>query len=106
LPSGNDAAYTLAETIGYFILAAEKYRNTDHFASIEKMDLTGENTSVYVNEFIKSMNLKADELELIQTRFSNPHGLQNAMNVSSAKDVLLLCLQATKNRTFRHVMNS
>lgn len=34
LPSGNDAAYTLAEVIGYFFTAEEKYGNTDHFTSV------------------------------------------------------------------------
>jgi D-alanyl-D-alanine carboxypeptidase len=52
------------------------------------------------------MNVKADELELIHTRFSNPHGLQNAMNISSAKDILILGQHASKNRTFRQIMNS
>ena len=52
------------------------------------------------------MNVKADELGLVQTRFSNPHGLQNAMNVSSAKDMLLLSVYATGNRLFRQVMNN
>jgi serine-type D-Ala-D-Ala carboxypeptidase (penicillin-binding protein 5/6) len=52
------------------------------------------------------MNAKADELDLIQTRFSNPHGLQNALNVSSAKDVLALSLYASRSRLFREVMNT
>jgi len=52
------------------------------------------------------MNQKADDLQLIHTRFSNPHGLQNAMNISSAKDILLLSLYASKNRLFRQIMNS
>lgn len=70
------------------------------------MDLTEENTANYVSEFIREMNVRADDLELIHTRFSNPHGLQNAMNVSSAKDILLLSVYASKNRLFRQVMNS
>ena len=51
------------------------------------------------------MNCKASELGLVLTRFSNPHGLQNAMNVSSAKDIMLLSVYASQNRTFRQVMN-
>ena len=70
------------------------------------MDLTEENTANYVSEFIREMNVRADDLELIHTRFSNPHGLQNAMNVSSAKDILLLSVYASKNRLFKQVMNS
>ena len=52
------------------------------------------------------MNSKADELQLIHTRFSNPHGLQNAMNVSSAKDIIILSHYASKNRLFRQIINS
>lgn len=52
------------------------------------------------------MNARAEELELIHTRFSNPHGLQNALNVSSAKDMVILSAYASKNRLFRQIMNS
>lgn len=36
------------------------------------------------------MNEKAIKLGLFNTRFSNPHGLQNALNTSSAKDITIL----------------
>ena len=51
------------------------------------------------------MNVKAAELDLTQTRFSNPHGLQNALNISSAKDILTLSVYASQNPFFRKVMN-
>lgn len=41
LPSGNDAAYTLAEIIGYFFLAEQKCERSDIFRSVEKIDLCG-----------------------------------------------------------------
>ncbi len=40
------------------------------------------------------------------SRFSNPHGLQNAMNISTAKDILYLSIYASKNHKFREIMNS
>jgi D-alanyl-D-alanine carboxypeptidase len=52
------------------------------------------------------MNLRADELGLVMTRYSNPHGLQNAMNLSTAKDILTLSVEAAKNREFKRVMNA
>ena len=52
------------------------------------------------------MNSKADELELAHTHFSNPHGLQNALNISSAKDLILLSIFASQNRLFRQIMNA
>ena len=40
------------------------------------------------------------------TRYSNPHGLQNGMNLSTAKDILTLSIAAAKNNNFRNVMNA
>jgi D-alanyl-D-alanine carboxypeptidase len=51
------------------------------------------------------MNLKAEQLGLTATIFSNPHGLQNAMNVSSSKDLIILSHRASLNETFRKIMN-
>ena len=52
------------------------------------------------------MNNKAKKIGLVNTRFSNPHGLQNALNVSTAKDILLLSKIASANSKFKNVMNS
>lgn len=40
LPSGNDAAYTLAEVVGYFLAAEQICKDTDVFASVQNIDLT------------------------------------------------------------------
>ncbi len=40
------------------------------------------------------------------TQFSNPHGLQNAMNISSPKDMIMLSHYASKNTYFRKIMNT
>lgn len=106
LPSGNDAAYTLAEVIGYFLTAQQLCGDTSILSFVKNMDLSSENTTVYVAEFIKAMNAKAEELDLLHTHFSNPHGLQNAMNISSARDIALLSHYASRNRLFSQVMNS
>jgi serine-type D-Ala-D-Ala carboxypeptidase (penicillin-binding protein 5/6) len=39
LPSGNDAAYTLAEVLGYFSVAQQKHDSADHFTSVEHISL-------------------------------------------------------------------
>ena len=51
------------------------------------------------------MNLKAQQLGLINTTFSNPHGLQNAMNLSTPKDIIILSQYVNSNPKFREVMN-
>jgi len=47
------------------------------------------------------MNKKAKELNMTKTVFTNPHGLANILNVSSAKDMLTLSIYCYKNKRFR-----
>ncbi len=61
LPSGNDAANTLARHVG---------------GSVE--------------EFVRMMNARSQTLGLQQTHFVNPHGLDATGHVSSAEDMLQL----------------
>ena len=58
ISSGNDAAVALAEYVG------------------------GD-----INNFVKLMNNRADSLNLKNTRFANPHGLDEENNYSSAFDL-------------------
>lgn len=51
------------------------------------------------------MNRKAKELNLSKTVFTNPHGLANVLNVSSAKDILNLSRYCYENKNFRELMN-
>ena len=44
------------------------------------------------------------DLGLLSTWFSNPHGLQNALNTSSAKDMIKLSRYAMKNKMFRDIV--
>lgn len=62
IPSANDAAYTLADY----------------------------NSNGNIDEFIKKMNQKALELGLYDTHFTNPIGLDEEGNYSSAYDLTLL----------------
>lgn len=43
------------------------------------------------------MNHKAKELKMTKTNFSNPHGLGNALKVSTAQDVMILAQYAVNN---------
>lgn len=55
LPSGNDAAYSLAEYIGWMMY---EMKGRFSISKTSSFDLTKSNTIGYVNEFIKYMNLK------------------------------------------------
>ena len=79
LRSGNDAAITLAMSV-----------------------------SNSVEEFVLLMNKKADELNLKNTYFSNPHGLdeQDNGNISTAHDMAMLYSYCLKNKTFAKITSS
>lgn len=70
------------------------------------VDLGDENLQTYLTEFVRVMNVRADELELRSTRFSNAHGLQNALNISTARDIMKLSQHAAAHKTFRKIMNA
>jgi len=52
------------------------------------------------------MNERTNYMGLYNTQFSNPHGLQNALNVSSALDLIKLSTNASKNKIFKKIMNT
>lgn len=83
LPSGNDAAYALAEFFGS-ILAKDKP----------------------VRHFVEEMNKTAEELGLKHTKFRNPHGMSNRPNFSTAKDVCILASVALKDKVFSEIVNT
>lgn len=89
IPSGNDAAIAIAETLGEGMKADD---------------------SQTANEaFVAAMNAKAAELGMTETLFSNPHGLDigaydNEM-YSCARDVALMSAYAMGNETFRSIVS-
>lgn len=71
LPSGNDAAYTIAANIGRIIAADE---SLDNRAAIEA--------------FCQAMNKKAEELGCRNTHFVNPDGVHHDNHYTTAADML------------------
>ena len=82
LPSGNDAAYALAEFFGG-LLSSDKP----------------------VKQFVYEMNKVAEELGLKNTKFQNPHGMCLRPNFSTAKDICLLANCALKNKSLYEIVN-
>lgn len=68
LPSGNDAAFAIAENYPGGILG-----------------------------FVSAMNIKSRELNLFNTHFDNPAGFDSPNHFSSAKDLAVITEQALKN---------
>jgi D-alanyl-D-alanine carboxypeptidase (penicillin-binding protein 5/6) len=77
LPSANDAAYALAVFDGRGLAP-----------------------------FVRSMNQRATELGLRNTRFANPAGLDNDQQYSTPRDLAWLTMAALRNPAFREIVGS
>jgi D-alanyl-D-alanine carboxypeptidase (penicillin-binding protein 5/6) len=86
LPSGNDAAKTIAVSIGRKIAA------DDTLSSDDAEDV-----------FIDVMNEKAKELEMTNSHFANTHGLHNDDHYSTPEDMLKLAKVAFSNDIIREI---
>lgn len=90
IPSGNDAAIALAESIGEQLSGG----------SVQGKDAE--------TLFVELMNKKADELGLDHSVFTNPHGLDDGIHEanqqSCAMDVAILSREAMKNDFFRETV--
>ncbi|MDK8183451.1 D-alanyl-D-alanine carboxypeptidase family protein [Paenibacillus sp. UMB4589-SE434] len=86
LPSGNDAARTIAVQIGMKHAPAGSTRQ-------QAYDL-----------FVNQMNKKAAELGMTNTQFTNPHGMPSQDHYSTAKDLAVLARAAMGNEIFRQIV--
>ncbi len=59
-----------------------------------------------VPEFVALMNLKAQELDLENTHFENPSGLDSQGHYSSARDLAKLTRYALQNDAFRQIVST
>ncbi len=91
LPSGNDAAYALAEYFGVLL---------DEMG----ISATKSKPSNPMRAFVAEMNKNAKSLGLSNTTFANPHGLQNSMNKSTAYDVAKLSAACMRLPMFAEVV--
>ena len=59
-----------------------------------------------IDNFVEKMNDKAKELGLKNTKFSNPVGMDDDNNYSTAKDISKLLIYSLKNETFKKIFSS
>ncbi|EAS04236.3 D-alanyl-D-alanine carboxypeptidase family protein (macronuclear) [Tetrahymena thermophila SB210] len=101
LPSGNDAAFVLAENFGVYL-----YMQTDKFK--EKYGNAQTNKKLKVKNpityFIKEMNDFAEKLNMQDTYFTNPHGLMHKKNKSTSYDVGLLSYYLIHDPLIKQIM--
>jgi len=108
LPSGNDAAYAIAESFG--CLLYYDINNKTRLSEISQnhlISVTNELINIVdpLRYFLNEMNRTAKELKLYNTSFANPHGLMNRNNKSTASDVAKLACIALKNAIFLQIVN-
>ncbi|ETI70805.1 D-alanyl-D-alanine carboxypeptidase family protein [Neobacillus vireti] len=89
LPSGNDAARTIA------IYTAKKQMGDPHASEKKALDY-----------FVSMMNKKAKEVGATDSHFMNPHGLHHSNHYSTAHDLALIAREAMKNPQFKEVVSS
>jgi hypothetical protein len=100
LPSGNDAAICIAENIGRLIrLQTDSISNFQIYSGYDSLQPD------FLN-FIKLMNQNAQELELHNSHFANPHGLNHVNNTSTCEDLLKLSLEAMKLPKFQEIVKT
>jgi serine-type D-Ala-D-Ala carboxypeptidase (penicillin-binding protein 5/6) len=58
-----------------------------------------------VRRFVGEMNQKAVDLDLDDTHYANPIGLDQRRNFSTASDLARLTRRLLRNRTFAHIVN-
>lgn len=109
LPSGNDAALTLAENFGRLMrslkrICPKKACKVDKNGQLETSHSFGGD---YVDTFVKEMNRVAKHVvHLRRTNYANPHGLADRSNHSTAFELALLASHAMKIPEFAKIVNT
>ena len=119
LPSGNDAAFVLARNFGKILYEKQGYiaeyhsdpiRNYDfdkkrkNTFSNQEQDHPDNNPNGYVKYFIQEMNIIAADLQMFDTHWDSPHGLENDENYSTVFDLFKLCEIAMQQKLFRNIV--
>lgn len=89
LPSGNDAARTIA------IHIAGKVSGREDMEPDEAIDY-----------FAQLMNKRAKQAGAKQSHFVNPHGLHDENHYTTARDLMMIASEAIKNEQFRKIVNT
>ena len=101
LPSGNDAAFALAQHFGRKLYKT-KYKRIKNEVKSYQFDYH----PYYAKYFMREMNDVAQKLDLNLTHFDSPHGLQNIENLSCAADMAKLSATCIKNEYYKSIVNT
>lgn len=102
LPSGNDAAFALAQYFGEK-LYTEWY--SEHEAG-KVFSHQFNYHEYFAKYFINEMRKNAQTLSMASTNFDSPHGMMNKHNYSTACDIAKLASKCMKNEWFKKIVNT
>lgn len=104
LPSGNDAAIAIAESVGQLMLD-EAAQSGSQITKADGSAVDPSADDAALQAFVAAMNAKASELGCEDTLFTNPHGLDDGRWEgdlhSTASDVAKIAAYAMQNEDFR-----
>jgi D-alanyl-D-alanine carboxypeptidase (penicillin-binding protein 5/6) len=72
----------------------------------ESANILAEGLSGSVTAFVDAMNTRAAELGMVDTHFSNPHGLHRDDHYSSAYDIFLMTKEAMNHSLFQKIVST
>ena len=110
LPSGNDAAYCLAEHFGELVFFDKYYDAEFHPTPNSNFSQcyvgSWQFGDCIVKYFLKEMNNNASKLKMFSSNFDSPHGLMNKYNYSTAYDLCLLTQRCMQISRFRDIVRT
>lgn len=101
LPSGNDAAVTLGENFADILRNTRAKREKPNLMIYDRIKMTKyvvtevKHTSYFL--FVREMNVQAKRYFLKSTFFTNPHGLSDKANHSTANELAIISSHLLKN---------
>lgn len=93
LPSGNDMSIALAEHFGARLSPGDTADGNERESDPLEM-------------FVAAMNHEAARIGMVNTHYSNPHGLTEKTHLSTVSDLALLARTALSNELFRHYVST
>lgn len=102
LPSGNDAAFLIADFFGEYLYNERYLENNDSYTQSIQMTFPQSYAGSWqfpdgvIKYFLREMNLNAVKMKMFSSNFDSPHGLVNKVNYSTAYDICVLttkCMQ-------------
>ncbi|CAK70730.1 unnamed protein product (macronuclear) [Paramecium tetraurelia] len=106
LPSGNDAAISIALHFGSILNTQRKQKIASYITCDTIQGFYDDTQMSNMNRFVRQMNENAMKLGMRDSQFSNPHGLSSKANKSTASDMCRMSSAYLKIPVLKQICNS